>query len=215
MSFKCTWNHTSLVVLWSESLTTNHEVPGSIPGSTVGIFLEGVNSRRDHGLGRLVEFKFEAPPGTTSSSFTIHTPSGQCSRASWASQPQKSVTPSCHAQERGPRSLQRTCGDIGGGGGRISKSRCVGNTDITYTANNTVELSYNVMKGTACFVLLQKSVVITEECNVTVDIEASINGCHRISDIVNEVRINRCRCNWLRLYLTEFFLTTYLASIML
>ena len=30
---------TSLVVWWSELLTTNHEVPGSIPGSTMGIFL--------------------------------------------------------------------------------------------------------------------------------------------------------------------------------
>ena len=41
---------TSLVVQWSESLTTNHEVPGSIPGSTVGIFPEGEDSRGDHGL---------------------------------------------------------------------------------------------------------------------------------------------------------------------
>ena len=32
---------TSLVVWWSELLTTNHEVPGSIPGSTMGIFLVG------------------------------------------------------------------------------------------------------------------------------------------------------------------------------
>ena len=32
---------TSLVVWWSELLATNHEVPGSIPGSTVGIFLVG------------------------------------------------------------------------------------------------------------------------------------------------------------------------------
>jgi hypothetical protein len=30
---------TSLVVWWSELLNTNHEVPGSIPGSTMGIFL--------------------------------------------------------------------------------------------------------------------------------------------------------------------------------
>ena len=45
---------TSLVVYWSESLTTNHEVPGSIPGSIVGIFLEGEDSHADHGLGRLV-----------------------------------------------------------------------------------------------------------------------------------------------------------------
>ena len=37
-----------------ESLTTNHEVPGSIPGSTVGIFPEGEDSRGDHGLGRSV-----------------------------------------------------------------------------------------------------------------------------------------------------------------
>ena len=45
------------MVWWSESLTTNHEVPGSIPGSTVGIFLEGEDSRGDHGLGRLVELR--------------------------------------------------------------------------------------------------------------------------------------------------------------
>ena len=30
--------NSSLVVWWSELLTTNHEVPGSIPGSTMGIF---------------------------------------------------------------------------------------------------------------------------------------------------------------------------------
>ena len=83
---------TSLVVQWSESLTTNHEVPGSIPGSTVGIFLEGEDTRGDHGLDRLVEFRFKAPPGTTSSSITNHTSSGQRNCASWASQPQKSVT---------------------------------------------------------------------------------------------------------------------------
>ena len=33
----------------------------------------------------------QAPPGTTSSSITTHTPSGQRNYASWASQPQKSV----------------------------------------------------------------------------------------------------------------------------
>ena len=66
-------NRTSLVVQWSESLTTNHEVPGSIPGSTVGIFLEGEKSRGDHGLGRLVESRFKAPPGATSSYITTHT----------------------------------------------------------------------------------------------------------------------------------------------
>ena len=63
---------TSLVVQWSESLTTNHEVPGSIPGSTVGNFPEGEDSRGDHGLGRLVEFRFKGPPGTTPSYITTH-----------------------------------------------------------------------------------------------------------------------------------------------
>ena len=56
------------------------------------IFLEGEDSRGDHGLGSLVEFRFKAPPGTTSSSITTHTSSGQRNCALWASQPQKSVT---------------------------------------------------------------------------------------------------------------------------
>ena len=73
-------------------VSTNREVLGSIPGSTLGIFLEGEDSRGDHGLGRLVDFRFKAPPGTTSSSITTHTPSGQGNCASWASQTQKSVT---------------------------------------------------------------------------------------------------------------------------
>ena len=62
-----------MVVKWSESLTTNHEEPGSIPGSKVEIFLEGEDPRGDHGLGRLVEFRFKAPPGTASYSITTHT----------------------------------------------------------------------------------------------------------------------------------------------
>ena len=65
-------NLTSLVVWWSESLSTNHEIPGSIHGSTVGIFPEWEDSRGDHGLGRLVEFGFKGPPGSTSSYITTH-----------------------------------------------------------------------------------------------------------------------------------------------
>jgi hypothetical protein len=59
---------------WSigQFLTTNHEVSGSIPGSTVGIFPEGEDSRGDHGMGRLVEFRFKGPPGTPSSYITTH-----------------------------------------------------------------------------------------------------------------------------------------------
>jgi hypothetical protein len=38
----------------------------------------------------------------------------------------------------------------------------------------TVQLGYNVMKGTENFVSLQKSVVITEGCNVMVNSEELI-----------------------------------------
>ena len=65
-------NMTTLVVQLSESLTTNHEVPGSIPGFTLGIFTEGEDPRGDHGLGRLVEFRFKGPPATTSPYITTH-----------------------------------------------------------------------------------------------------------------------------------------------
>ena len=42
---------TGLVVWWSELLATNHEVPGSIPGSAMGIFLVGrEDPRGDRGL---------------------------------------------------------------------------------------------------------------------------------------------------------------------
>jgi hypothetical protein len=51
--------------LVSEFLTTDHEVPGSIPGSHMGFFLEGEDPHGDHGLSSLVEFKFKAPPSTS------------------------------------------------------------------------------------------------------------------------------------------------------
>jgi len=38
----------------------------------VGIFSEGEDCRGDHVLGRLVEFRFKGPPGTTSSYITTH-----------------------------------------------------------------------------------------------------------------------------------------------
>jgi len=38
----------------------------------VGIFPEEEDSRGDHGLGRLVEFRFKGPPGTTSSYITTN-----------------------------------------------------------------------------------------------------------------------------------------------
>ena len=38
----------------------------------MGIFPEGQDSRGDHGLARLVEFRFKGPPGTKSSYITTH-----------------------------------------------------------------------------------------------------------------------------------------------
>jgi len=38
----------------------------------VGILPEGEDSCGDHGLGRLVEFRFKGPPGTTSSYITTN-----------------------------------------------------------------------------------------------------------------------------------------------
>ena len=81
----------------------------------MGIFPEGEDSRGDHGLGRLVEFRFKGPPGTTSSYITTHTSSGQRNCTSWASQPQKSVTFLPCPGGRTTKST-RTCGGIGGGG---------------------------------------------------------------------------------------------------
>jgi len=57
-----------------------------------GIFLEGEDSRDNHGLVKLVEFRFKAPPGTTSYSITTHTQSGQRNYITYSSQTQKAVT---------------------------------------------------------------------------------------------------------------------------
>jgi len=75
----------------------------------VGIFLEGEHSRGDYCLGRLVECRVKASPATTSSSITTHTPSGQRNCASWASQPQKSVT---HLPCLGGRTTKSTKGHV-------------------------------------------------------------------------------------------------------
>jgi len=42
---------TRLVAWWSELLTTNHEVPGSIPLYHVRFSLKGEDAHGDHGLG--------------------------------------------------------------------------------------------------------------------------------------------------------------------
>ena len=60
-------------------------------------------------------FRLKAPPGISSSCISPLTSSGQRSRASWASQPQKSATLSPQPGGK-PRKFIRTCGGIGGGG---------------------------------------------------------------------------------------------------
>jgi hypothetical protein len=73
---------------------------------------EGEDSHGDHGLGRLVEFRFKVPLGTTSSPITSHTQSGE--RNSPHGRPKfRSRFNSFHAQEGGPRSPQRTYGGSG------------------------------------------------------------------------------------------------------
>ena len=78
----------------------------------MGIFLEGEDSCGDHGLGRLVEFRFKAPPALhpplsplTHHRDNVTAPHGRPNL--------RSRLHSCHAQEGGPRSPQRTCGGIG------------------------------------------------------------------------------------------------------
>ena len=57
------------------------------------------------GLGRLVEFRFKGPPGTTSSSITTHI-IGDNVTAPHGRPTLRSRLHSCHAQERGSRSPQ-------------------------------------------------------------------------------------------------------------
>jgi hypothetical protein len=103
---------TSLVAWWSELLTTNHEVPGSIPGSAVGIFPCRGRSPQRSWSGNLVEVRFKAPPGTQRSHSSSLTSSGQRNRALWASQPQKSVTLRPQPGAGTTKSIW-TCGGIG------------------------------------------------------------------------------------------------------
>ena len=51
---------------------TGHNIGAATFLQPVGIFHEGEDFRSDHGLGRLVEFRFKGPPGTTSSYITNH-----------------------------------------------------------------------------------------------------------------------------------------------
>jgi hypothetical protein len=61
-------------------------------------------------------FRLKAPPGISSSCISPLTPSGQRNCASWASQPQKSVTLSTQPEGKATKFIG-TCGGIDGGGG--------------------------------------------------------------------------------------------------
>ena len=92
--------------------TTNHEVPGSSPGSTMGIFFLQGKVPVVNMVWVVSRFRLKAPPGISSSCISPLTSSGQRSRASWASQPQKSATLSPQPEGK-PRKFIRTCGGIG------------------------------------------------------------------------------------------------------
>ena len=85
-----------------------------MPGSTMGIF----PCRKRFPVVTMVwvvsRFRLKAPPGISSSCISPLTSSGQRSRASWASQPQKSATLSPQAGGK-QRKFARTCGGIGEG----------------------------------------------------------------------------------------------------
>ena len=81
-------------------------------------------------------FRLKAPPGISSSGISPLTSSGQCSRASWASQPQKSATLSPQPEGK-PRKFIRTCGGIGVGGDPILRHNSTGLAAMFYSVTGT------------------------------------------------------------------------------
>ena len=88
---------------FTQSLTTNYEVPVSIPGSTVRIFPEGEDSRGDHGLGRLAEFE---GPSWHYILLYHHSRHRDNATAPHGRPNLESRLHCCHAQEGGPRNPQ-------------------------------------------------------------------------------------------------------------
>ena len=117
--------------------------------------LKGKIPRGDHGLGRLVEFRFKAPPGTTSSSITTHTPSGQRNCASWASKPQKSVTLLPCPGGRTTKPTKDMCWH-GRGGGNLVAKHC-----LRINTRSSCEES--------CFYLQNYHTTVARHCNTNTD----------------------------------------------
>ena len=78
----------------------------------MGIFLEGEDSRGDHGLGRLVNLGLR-PLLALHPPLSPHTHHRDNVTAPHGRPNLRSRLHSCHGQEGGPRSQQRICGGIG------------------------------------------------------------------------------------------------------
>jgi hypothetical protein len=72
------------------------------------------------------------------------------------------------------------------------------------TIENAVDLFYNVRKGTECFLTLQTSVAVAEECIVMVRSEELI-GTAEYMTLWMKYCINRCSYNRLRLYMFQYW----------
>jgi len=64
--------------LISKNESFEYWIPDRSVRIITGTFLEGEDSRGVLGLGKLMELRFKAPPGTKFFTFNTHTPSGQC-----------------------------------------------------------------------------------------------------------------------------------------
>jgi hypothetical protein len=63
-----------------------------------------------------------------------------------------------------------------------------------------IELGYDDMKGTECFVSFKTIVLITEEFNVMVNSEELI-GTTAYLTLCGRCHINRCHLKWIRMFL--------------
>ena len=93
-------------------------------------------------------FRLKAPPGISSSCISPLTSSGQHSRASWASQPQKSATLSPQPWGK-PRKFIRTCGGTGGKKFVLHKvcKLWFSNSYVEVERSSGVSNSYRAWKG--------------------------------------------------------------------
>ena len=111
-------NHSVSTACWLTNIQQHLTIRPASWSSGQGLCLLIMRSRGKIPMVTMVwvvsRFRLKAPPGISSSCISPLTSSGQCSRASWLSQPQKSATLSPQPGGK-PRKFVRTCGGIGGG----------------------------------------------------------------------------------------------------